>query len=330
MLPTLIDKQRQAVAQAALAAANAIDAQLNAIAAVAPPPVFLSIEKLLALSVPMQSAICVSFALHILVVIGVGVVGIDAKSFAPPHNVLDVVLVNAKSKDRPIKADALAQANLDGGGNTEEARRATTPMPAINQTHSKNDVQAQQEYVKTLEQEMKTLMTQAKSGAKVLQGEVVQQPSGTPSPVSAAELMQQSVEIERLEAQIAKAHSAYQQRPKRTYIGARTSEYRYAQYIDKWIVKVERIGNLNYPEQAKAEKIYGAVLLTVAIKTSGEIENIQIEKSSGSKILDSAAKRIVNLAAPFGPFPMNIKRDTDILHITRTLRFMRGDELTAE
>ena len=339
MLPTLLDKQlrdikqRQGVAKAtkAVAAASAaIDTRLNAIAAIAPPPVFLSVERALALSVPIQTAICASFALHILVVIGVGVAGIDAKNFTPPHNVLDVVLVNAKSKDKPNKADALAQANLDGGGNTDEARRATTPMPAINQASAKNEAEAQQELVRKLEQEMKTLMTQAKSAAQVIQGETLQQPSGTPNPVSSAELMQKSVEIERLEAQIARAHSIYQQRPKRTFIGARTSEYRFAQYVDGWRAKIERVGNLNYPEQAKAKKIYGALQLTVAIKSNGEVEDIEINKSSGSKILDAAAKRIVRLAAPFDPFPENVKRDTDVLHITRTWRFTRGDELTAE
>ena len=326
MLPALIEKQRRAVASAAAA----IDSRLNAIATITPPPVFVSIEKAIALSVPMQSAVCVSFALHIFIVIAIGVVGIDARSFSPPHNVMDVVLVNAKSKVRPLKADALAQANLDGGGNTDEARRAKTPMPAINQTAAKNEVQAQQDRVKKLEQEMKTLMTQAKSAAKVMQGEVLQQPSGTPSTLSAADLVQKSIEIERLEAQIAREHSLYQQRPKRTFIGARTSEYRFAQYVDGWRQKIERVGNLNYPNEAKSRKIYGALQLTVAIKADGEVEDIQINRSSGSKILDEAAKRIVRLAAPFDRFPDNVKRDTDILHITRTWMFTRGDTLSAE
>jgi len=322
VLPTLIHKQRQVSA--------AINSRLNAIAGVAPPPVFLSIEKALALSVALQSAICISVALHLVVVIGVGVAGIDERSFTPPHNVLDVVLVNAKSKTRPLKADALAQANLDGGGNTDEERRAKTPLPAIDQAAAKHEVEAQQDRVKKLEQEMKTLMTQAKSAAKVMQGEALQQPSGTPDPVAVADLMQKSIEIERLEAQISREHSIYQQRPKRTFIGARTSEYRFAQYVDGWRQKIERVGNLNYPEQAKSRKIYGALQLTVAIKADGEVEDIQVNRSSGSKILDEAAKRIVRLSAPFDRFPDNVKRDTDILHITRTWMFTRSDTLTAE
>lgn len=329
MLPDLIKKQRH-VAAASAAASAAIDTRLRKIAAVAPPPVFLSLEKVLALSVPMQSAVCISFALHLVVVIGIGVVGIDARTFAPPHNVMDVVLVNAKTKERPLKADALAQANLDGGGNTDENRRAKTPLPAIDQQTAKNEAVAQQEHIRQLEQEMKTLMTQAKSAAKVMQGEVAQQPSGTPSPVSANDLMQKSVEIARLEAQIAREYDVYQKRPKRNFIGARTSEYRFAQYVDGWRLKIERVGNLNYPAEAKTRKLYGALQLTVAIKADGEVEDIQINRSSGSKILDEAAKRIVRLAAPFDRFPDNVKRDTDILHITRTWMFTRGDTLQSE
>jgi periplasmic protein TonB len=307
-----------------------IDARLDAVAGVAPLPVFLSIEKAVAMSVPLQMAACVSVVFHLLLVLGIGVAGIDPRNLVPPHNAMDVVLVNAKSKDRPLKADALAQANLDGGGNTDEERRAKTPLPAIEQTASRNEVRAAQERVKQLEQEMKTLMTQAQSSAKVLQGEVSVEAAGSPAPVSATELMEKTAEIARLEAAISREYDAYQQRPKRTFIGARTTEYRFAQYVDTWRLKIERVGNLNYPEEAKSKKIYGALQLTIAIKADGEVEDIQINRSSGKRVLDEAAKRIVRLAAPYDRFPDNIRRDTDILHITRTWMFTQGDTLVSE
>ncbi len=321
MLPTLIDKQRRLSA--------AIDSRLDAIAMVPPPPVFLSIQKAIALSVTMQTAICVSLGLHLLIGLGVDFAGIDPSSYTPPHNVMDVVLVNSKSQNRPQKADVLAQANLDGGGNTDEARRAKTPLPAVDQSAARNAKQAQ-ERIRQLEQEMKTLMTQGKSDAKVLQGEINQQAAGTPNSVSASDLMQKSIEIARLEAQIAREHELYQQRPRRTFVGARASEYRFANYVDNWRLKIERVGNLNYPEEARRRKIYGTLQLTVAIKADGEVEEIQVNRSSGSKLLDEAAKRIVRLSAPFDRFPDNVRRDTDILHITRTWMFTRGDQLSAE
>jgi monofunctional biosynthetic peptidoglycan transglycosylase len=134
------------------------------------------------------------------------------------------------------------------------------------------------------------------------------------------------MEAIRLEAQIARDLEAYQKRPKRRFIGARAEEYRFARYVEDWRMKVERVGNLNYPEAARAQKLYGSLILTVAIKADGSIEHILVDKSSGKKILDAAALRIVQLAAPYAAFPANIRRDTDILEITRTWTFTRGGE----
>ncbi len=306
-----------------------IDARLDAVAALPPPPVFLSVQKIIAVSVPTQIAVCFSVSIHLFLILAVGAKLFDPKNFMPPHNAMDVVLVNAKSANKPTKADALAQANLDGGGNTDEKRRAKTPLPAVDQTAAKNEKMAEQR-VKQLEQEMKTLMTQAKSNAKILQGEVSQQPSGAPKPLSSVELLQQSMEIQRLEAELAKEQEAYQQRPKRKFVGGRTTEYRFAQFVDNWRLKIERVGNLNYPEEAKRAGLQGQLQLTVAIKSNGEVEDIKVERSSGSKTLDQAAKRIVMLSAPFDRFPDNIKRDTDVLHITRTWIFGRDETLTSK
>ena len=123
---------------------------------------------------------------------------------------------------------------------------------------------------------------------------------------------------------------AYQQRPKRRFLGARAEEYRFARYVEEWRGRVERVGNMNYPEAARAQRLYGSLLLTVAIKADGSIENVEINRSSGKKVLDAAAVRIVQLAAPYPIFPPDIRRDTDVIHITRTWTFTKGDELVAE
>ena len=306
-----------------------LDAKLDAVAALPPPPVFLSVQKILAVSVSTQIAVCASVAIHLFFLLAVGAKMFDPKNFTPPHNAMDVVLVNAKSANKPTKADALAQANLDGGGNTDEKRRAKTPLPALDQTAAKNEKLAQQR-VTQLEQEVKTLMTQATSSAKILQGEINQQPSGAPKPLSASELLQQSMEIQRLEAELAREHEAYQQRPKRKFVGGRTTEYRFAKFVENWRLKIERVGNLNYPEEAKRTGLQGQLQLTVAIKSNGEVEDIKVERSSGNKTLDQAAKRIVMLSAPFDRFPESFARDTDVLHITRTWIFGRDETLTSK
>ena len=306
-----------------------IDARLDAVAALPPPPVFVSLQKIFALSVATQIAVCTSVAIHLFLLLAVGAKIFDPKNFTPPHNALDVVLVNAKSANKPTRADALAQANLDGGGNTDEKRRAKTPLPALDQSAAKNEKLAQQR-VTQLEQEVKTLMTQANSTAKILQGEINQQPSGAPKPLSPTALLQQSMEIQRLEAELAREHEAYQQRPKRKFVGGRTTEYRFAKFVENWRLKIERVGNLNYPEEAKRAGLQGQLQLTVAIKSNGEVEEIKVERSSGNKTLDQAAKRIVMLSAPFDRFPDSFKNDTDVLHITRTWIFGRDDTLTSK
>jgi protein TonB len=163
-----------------------------------------------------------------------------------------------------------------------------------------------------------------------MQGELAQPPSGAPKPLSTAELLQQSMEIQRLEAELAREHEAYQQRPKRKFVGGSAMEYRFATYVENWRLKIERVGNINYPEEARGKGLQGQLQLTVLIKANGEVEDIQVNRSSGSKVLDAAARRIVMLSSPFDRFPDTFKRDTDVLHITRTWIFGRDETLTSK
>jgi protein TonB len=277
----------------------------------------------------MQVALVVSIALHITVIVGVGFRLPIVPRWDAPHNVMDVVLVNSKSAARPTKADALAQANLDGGGNTDEKRRASSPLPAMDERDPSREMKAAEARRRQLEAEAQELMTRMKSKAAVAPLEVVPQ-GAAQADAEAKDLVQKSLEIARLEAQIRRDYQAYQERPKRKFVGARAQEYRFAQYVDSWRQKIERIGNLNYPVEAKARRIYGRLQLTVAIKANGEVEGIEVNRSSGYKVLDQAAIRIVRLAAPFERFPESIKADTDILHITRTWTFTRADQVLAE
>jgi protein TonB len=278
----------------------------------------------------MQAALVASIAVHLTLIIGLGFKLPSVPRWDAPHNVMDVVLVNSKSKTKPTKADALAQANLDGGGNTDEKLRASSPLPALEERDPSREMKAAEAKRKMLEAEAQELMTRMKSKATVATVEVAPPGAPTPTDAEAKDLMQKSLEIARLEAQIRRDYQAYQERPKRKFVGARAQEYRFAQYVDTWRLKIERIGNLNYPAEAKARKIYGRLQLTVAIKADGEVEGIEINRSSGYKVLDQAAIRIVRLAAPFERFPENIKADTDILHITRTWTFAPGDQVTAD
>jgi len=244
---------------------------------------------------------------------------------------LEVALVNAKSKTKPTKAEILAQHRLDGGGNTDANRRAKTPLPVVPQESASNDLTVAAQKVETLEQHAKELMTQMKSSAAVAPPEP--KPNETAEPavgVTATDILQRTLEAVRLEAQIAKEMDAYAKRPKKRYVGTRAEEYRFARYVEDWRLKVERVGNLNYPEAARVKKLYGSLLLTVGIRSDGTVESIMLDRPSGEKILDIAAQKIVEMSGPFAPFPLDIRRDTDILYITRTWTFAPGDSLTSE
>lgn len=273
----------------------------------------------------------VSVLLHLFVIFGLSftVPALrDLQDSAPP---LNVVLVNAKSVAKPLKADALAQHNLDGGGNTDAKQRASSPLPAVSQDTQTVELQRAQQRVATLERETRQVLSRkgASSEVDITPGKPAP-PATEPASPDGMDLMQRSLAIARLEAQINKEWNAYQERPRRRFIGARTQEYRFARYIEDWRQKIERVGELNYPQAARDQRIYGSLMATVSIKADGKLERIEINRSSGSKVLDEAAVRIVTLAAPYSPFPENIARDTDILHITRTWTFTRTDRLVSE
>lgn len=279
------------------------------------------------LKMPLTGAMTLSIALHAFMLFGIGLMLPDPRSAPSLAQPLQVVLVNTKSKSKPSKADALAQANLDGGGNTAEDRRAKTPLPAIRDDKQFTPEQAARR-VAQLEEQSKRMLTRLKSEHKVaLPDPQKQQSSDTRS---GDELVQRSLEIARLEAQIDKSWDAYQKMPRRKHIGSRTQEYRFAQYIEDWRIKVERIGNLNYPEQARQQKIFGRLQLSVSIKTDGSVESMEVNKSSGNRVLDAAAMRIVKLASPYAPLPPDIRKDTDILVITRTWTFTSADRLESD
>ena len=240
---------------------------------------------------------------------------------------LDVILVNSKSTRKPTDAQAQAQANLDGGGNTEQDRIASTPLPPSHNTREGDNLVNAQRRVAELESMQRQLMTQAKSKKVVGNERTTRDPQPqTPQPLSGADLASSAMAIARLEAQIAQNLDAYNKMPRKKFIGARTEELRYAQYIEDWRHKVERIGNLNYPEAARG-RLYGNLVLTLTLRNDGSLASVELIRSSGHKELDEAAQRIVRMAAPYAVFPDSIRREYDELVITRTWNFTNADRL---
>ena len=254
----------------------------------------------------------------------------DASRFKS-NQPLEVVLVNAKTRERPAHAEVLAQSNLDRGGNADEQRRARTPLPVTQPRQSGKDLADAQRRVRELEaQQRELLATVRESPARVPLETPRQEKSEEPSPrLSGRDLADLSLAAMRLEAQIDKQLDAYQKRPRKMHLGARTVEYRFAQYEEDWRMKVERIGTLNYPPEARG-KLYGNLQLTVTIKWDGSVVGMELDRSSGLKVLDAAALKIVKMASPYASFPPDIRREFEELVITRTWFFGQGDKLWSE
>jgi protein TonB len=146
--------------------------------------------------------------------------------------------------------------------------------------------------------------------------------------IDAATLVRRSLAMASLSAEVDKRLNAYAKRPRRKWISARTREHKYAAYMEAWRSKVERVGNLNYPDEARRKRLSGELRLDVAIKADGNVVKITVNKPSGHKVLDDAAVRIVQLAAPYSRFPKSIRKETDILHIQRTWRFLSSNRFS--
>lgn len=249
----------------------------------------------------------------------------------PSDSRLEVVLVNAKTRERPVRADVLAQANLDRGGNVDEARRAKTPLPVTEPRKPGRDLAAAQRRVRELETRQHQLLAQAREARASASRQPREAPpteTAPPQP-NGRDLADLSLAAMRLQAQIARQTEHYQKRPRKKFIGASAAEYRFAQYEEDWRAKIERVGTLNYPAEARG-KLYGKLQLTVTLRPDGTVAAIDLDRSSGLKVLDSAAFRIVRMASPFAPFPADIRRDTDLLIITRTWFFGQGNKLWTE
>lgn len=283
----------------------------------------------------MRTAIIASLIVHVLLIAGIGVKLPDRSKRDDLSPRLEIVLVNAQSKAEPKKADVLAQHNLDGGGNTDEKQRATSPLPVIADQKLESDVQLALKRVERLEREAKQLMVQNKSKATVDTSpdapKSPPQPEAEPSPApEGSELLQRSLEIARLEAQIARDMNAYQERPRKRFIGARAQEVRFARYVEDWRLRIERIGDLNYPQAARDLKLRGRLMVTVGIKADGSLDSVDINRPSGFRALDEGAKHIVRQAAPFAAFPPEIAKDTDVLYITRWWTFTSSDRFRSD
>lgn len=248
-------------------------------------------------------------ALHAMIILGI-TFGLPDE--AEPENVLptlDITVSNRKT-ERPEEAEYLAQTSQEGGGNTTEKVRPELAVP-----EQAPSVQPQQPQAAPTQ-----VVTADSADTRVQQLDTSSPDVETPD-LTATRLIERSMEMVNLSEQLSEDMQAYAMRPKQVFVSARTQEFKYANYMSEWVKKVERVGNLNYPDEARRAGISGKLMMDVALNPDGTVREIRILRPSGHKIIDEAAMRIVDLASPFPPFPPEILKDADILHITRTWEF---------
>lgn len=241
---------------------------------------------------------------------------------------LQVVLVNARHKQAPKEAQALAQANLEGGGEQADKKlMPTSPLPPQEQTKDGDALISTQQKVRQLEAMQRELMARAKASetsvARERQSKSEDQPTEA-APVKRGLDLSTNTAMQRQEAVVAKGFNDYAARPRKTVISPATKEYKLAQYSEDWRIKVQRVGELNFPRGERGS-LYGSVQVAVELQPDGSIISAEVSRPSPNAKLNQAALRIIRLAAPFARFPDNIRKDSDVLVIVRTLTFTRED-----
>lgn len=269
----------------------------------------------------------VFFALlfHGIIILGVTFISEpSAKQDIPPS--LDIILVNTSNNETPEKADYLAQSSQDGGGNSEKKLRRTDLFSAP--TLSDLPGIAQQQPVtlapSKIEDAKKAFLTVKNSAYQTPTQEQESKEEKTERKLTP---QQQNELAARMAEELSLTFQEYSQKPKEKYLNSRTKEYVAAGYMRGWIDRVERLGNADYPDAAIREKLSGTLILDVVIRADGTLQEINLRRSSGHQVLDDAAKRIVKMSSPFEPFPASLKKQADVIHITRSWEFQSNNQL---
>jgi len=282
----------------------------------------------------LSIAIAVSVVVH-AALLTVRFVAPEAFKFQPTDPGLEVILVNAKHDRAPLKADALAQANLDGGGNAD-AGRAKSPLPDLRQSADGESTKASRRKIEELERQQQQLLSQMQTRQNVRTQKItdVEPVKETPLP-RATDMLDSARALLRREAEIARSIEDYNKRPKKTQVTPSTREVGYAAYYKALQTKIENVGTLNFP-QKEGRKLYGQMVVYIPIYQDGTLYmkegGPRIERSSGNPDLDQAALAIVRRAAPFSRFPENMRSTSrdDVWEIITRFNFTRDDSLETE
>lgn len=292
-------------------------------------PVFPDSDLSLAQYAPAQAPDRLSFALflalavHALLILGVSFAPQDSSQLA---TTLEVTLANYRSDKAPDEADFIAQENQQGSGTLDEAKMLTTDMEANFHDNDIRKTSPEEQLASAPKQKLTEKQLISSQSNNVRKVREINSESPTPSTVlpdgPKQSLLQRSLEMASLEAKLDSQRQAYARKPRvQRLTAASTMKASDAYYVNNWRRHIEKAGARNYPPEAKDCFDDCQLRLLVAIRPDGSIAELTVLQSSGRKVLDDAAKRIVRQAAPFAPFSDEMRRDFDILEIIRTWQF---------
>jgi protein TonB len=237
---------------------------------------------------------------------------------------LEVVLVNARSNERPPEAQALAQVSLAGGGNVTEVRMSASPMPAAFSAEPGTDIAEMQRKIEALKVQQMRLLTQLKTElADLSRDDSADKSNASDRQVREERKQQLTRQLSQIEQRVEQAQGT----PRKRYISPATKETVYALYYDKLRRTIENQGTLNFPE-ARGEKLYGKLTMVITVSSQGELLNTEVASSSRNPLLDERAVAIVRSAGPFDPFGAKMRRQADQIVVVSRFMFSRDDSLS--
>ena len=292
----------------------------NPQASLPPPPAIGENERLAA-------TLVLSLLVHGLLILGVG---FALERAAPVVPMMDVILTQTRSPLTPKEADFLAQANNQGGGDSDKVGRPRDPQPGtVPQVETGVAPQPVRAQSPAPLPPPEARVIASRSGEATAPAPSPQQ-RAAPTPLRTGDAkIEHDMEMARLAAEIYVRSERYAKRPIRKFVSASTTEFAWAAYLRAWVDRAERVGNLNYPDEARRRRLAGTVVVNIGIRRDGSVEHIKVVIPSGQPLLDESAVRIARLAEPYPPLPKTSDR-VDVLEVTRTWRFLPGGALVDE
>lgn len=271
-----------------------------------------------------------SACVHAIIILGVGFTYFEELNSEPA---LEITMAQYRSEIAPEDADFLAQENQIGSGVLDQAAAPSTPFESDFNADNINEVlpvPKAPNIVNELRQQDTAVITALQDDDGIAQQRELLEPEDEQPVADEVAPDELSLAIASLQAQLDLKRQTYARRPRKyTISSASTKKSHDALYLDNWRRRIEAVGNINYPDEARRMQMYGNVRMLVALQPTGRINEVRILQSSGHTVLDQAALNIVNLAAPFEPFPDELRTEADILEIIRTFRFHEGNSLTS-